>query len=102
MAEGPGGATQVRVICETGSGNFELRLYGAEDAAVRSWWIGMFDSSGVLCRTWISNGADLTSHDLHRWLRPIVGYEVAGRLVRMALHVHARPAGDPHRIVAVR
>jgi hypothetical protein len=94
MAEGPGGATQVCVSCETGSGRFELRLYGSAESAVSSWWIGMFDSTGVLRRTWISNGTDLTSRNLRRWLRPIVGHDVAGRLERMALHVHARRPPD--------
>jgi hypothetical protein len=59
-----------------------------------SWWIGMFDSAGVLARTWISNGTDLTSRQLQQWLRPIVGYDMAARLARMALHVHTRPAQD--------
>ncbi|MGH9078713.1 MAG: hypothetical protein ACRDYE_01305 [Acidimicrobiales bacterium] len=85
--------------CETGSGRFELRLYGSEGFAVSSWWIGMFDSLGTLHRTWISNGTDLTSRDLQQWLRPIVGYQTAARLVRMALHVHDRPAPD-RRVVA--
>jgi hypothetical protein len=52
----------------------------------------MFDSAGVLNRTWIANGTDLTSRELQRWLRPIVGYDVAGRLARMALHAYTGPA----------
>ncbi len=100
MAEGPG-AGQIHVICETDAGHFDLRLYGAEGSTVPSWWIGMFDSSGALRRTWISNGADLTSDALLRWLRPIVGYEVASRLVHMALHVHTRPAQVGRKVVAV-
>ncbi len=54
----------------------------------------MFDPAGALRRTWISDGVDLTHHALQRWLRPIVGYEVARRLARMALHARARAAED--------
>ncbi len=100
MAEGPPGAGYIHVIFETDSGHCDLRLYDSDDSAP-SWWIGMFDSTGVLRRTWISNGAELTSHQLQRWLRPIVGYEVAARLVRMALDVQTRPAEDHRKVVAL-
>jgi hypothetical protein len=61
----------------------------------------MFDPAGVLTRTWISNGSDLTSHRLQQWLRPIVGYDVATRLARMALHAHTRPPQDRMSVALV-
>jgi hypothetical protein len=102
MAVGPAGATEIRVICDTEMGHFDLRLYGADEYTLPSWWIGMSDPTGMLRRTWISNGAELTSGDLHRWLRPIVGHEVAGRLVRMALHAQAGPGPEHGLAVALR
>ncbi len=99
MAEGPG-AARVHVIYETDSGRLDLRLYGSDRASVRSWWIGMFDSAGILRRTWISNGADLTAAHLQQWLRPIVGYEVARRLSRMALHAHRQATEGRDEAVA--
>ena len=84
----------MRVSCETARGRFELCLYATDPSTASSWWIGLFDSSGELQRTWISDGLDVTSRDLHRWLRPIVGYELAGRLTRKALDARSRSRDD--------
>ncbi len=94
MGAGKAGAAGVSVTCETDAGCVELRLYGSDPVASPSLWVGMFDPAGALRRTWISDGADLTLQGLQRWLRPIVGYEVAGRLARMALHAEARASED--------
>lgn len=90
----------MHVIWETDSGHFDLRLYGSGRVPAASWWIGMFDSAGVLRRTWISNGAYLTIGHLQQWLRPIVGYEVARRLSRMALHAHGLASSGRKEAVA--
>lgn len=67
-----------------------------------SLWVGMFDPSGHLRRTWISDGIELSLRGLQRWLRPIVGYEVAGRLARKALHAQGRALEDRSDMRIVR
>ena len=93
MDEGREAAAYVPIVCETDAGYVELRLYGSDPFERPSYWIGLFDTAGVLSRTWISDGLTLSLPDVQGWLRPIVGYQLAGRLARMALARQAR-SGD--------
>jgi hypothetical protein len=99
--EGQETAAYVPIVCETDAGYVELRLYGSDPFERPSYWIGMFDTAGVLQRTWISDDVDLNAPDVQRWLRPIVGYQLAARLARMALARRARSGedGDGTRVV---
>jgi hypothetical protein len=92
VGQGQEAAAYVSLVCEKDEGYVELRLYASDAFARPSFWIGIFDETRALRRTWISDGLDLTVRDIHRWLRPIVGYELAGRLARMALDVKERSA----------
>jgi hypothetical protein len=80
------------LVREKEGGYVELRLYGSDAFDRPSFWIGIFDETRALRRTWISDGLDLTLPDVYRWLRPIVGYELADGLARMALDARERAA----------
>ncbi len=78
----PAGQAQWKATVEVGSELFDLRFYGSEQVMVASWWIGVFDETGELRTTAIAPRTDLSPADLTRWLEPIVGLDVAERLVR--------------------
>jgi hypothetical protein len=102
VVEGQKVLARLHVVCETASGRVDLHLYGGDDSTVSSWWVGLYDSDDVLRRTWIADGPDPGPRDLLRWLRPIVGHEVANKLVNMVFHAHGRPERERARLVALR
>lgn len=90
MPEGQEPPSYVRVIADMPTGHVELRIYDTAPEGPTSLWIGMVDQAGIVRRTWISDAVELSSAELRRWLRPVVGFEAAGRLARMALDARAR------------
>jgi hypothetical protein len=85
MAVEPLGSAQVHVTLDQGSAHFELRFYGSEEFTVPAWWIGVFDAKGELRRTEVLPSIDRRPEDVRRWMEPITGPDVAGRLIRLAI-----------------
>jgi hypothetical protein len=86
----PAGHAQWSATVEVGSELFDLRFYGSDEVLVASWWIGVFDESGELRTTAIAPRTDLSPSDLTAWLEPIVGLDVAERLVKSVADSVAR------------
>jgi hypothetical protein len=86
----PAGRALWGATVEVGSELFDLRFYSAEEVLVPSWWIGIFDDTGELRTTAIAPRTDLSPGDLTQWLMPIVGLEVAERLVKLVAESVAR------------
>ena len=85
MAGEPRGTAQLRVMCESGWDHYDLRFYGSDEFVVPCGWIGIFDAAGDLRATGVLQGMDRTPDDVLRWLKPIAGADVAGRLVGFAM-----------------
>ncbi len=62
---------------------YDLRWHDAEESLVPLWWIGVSRSESgdlLLTRTFDDDG-HAAPDDLMRWLEPLVGKSLAGRLV---------------------
>jgi hypothetical protein len=94
----------LQVTWEDPASHYDLRWYGSPEFIVPLWWIGVTDRrTEELTTTDVIHPTDITVPvDVYRWLVPIVGRGVAGRLVSLAADSMSsgtgkasREAGDP-------
>jgi hypothetical protein len=79
----PAGSAQVDVTVKTPAVVYDLRLYNSPEFVVPAWWLGIFDvEPPELRHTEVFHRTEPAAPgEVFRWLLPIVGQEIAGRLV---------------------
>ncbi len=85
MSVEPAGSAAICVTWRDPEFLYELRWYGTDDYVIPLWWIGIVDQgTNQLDKTEVLHPTKRVPGEVFRWLVPIVGQDVAGKLISLA------------------